>query len=120
MDPLNFKQLKQLQQALTDSKIELEEQLLINKDSASVVELDQTLVGRVSRMDAIQQQSMAVSTRQKAQLKLKKVQAALDTMATDDYGYCRQCDEPIGFQRLTAQPEANLCLLCQDKADQQC
>ena len=84
------------------------------------MELDQTLVGRVSRMDAIQQQSMAVSMRQKAQLKLKKVQAALDKMAPDDYGYCRHGDEPIGFQRLTAQPEANLCLLCQDKADQQC
>ena len=118
MDPLNFKQLKQLQQALTDSKIELEEQLLINKDSASVVELDQTIVGRVSRMDAIQQQSMVVSTRQIAQRKLKKVQAALNSIANDDYGYCRQCDEPIGFLRLTAQPEANLCFLCQDKADQ--
>jgi len=119
VDPLNSKQLKQLQHALTVSKIKLEKQLLINKDSAGVVELDQTLVGRVSRMDAIQQQSMVVSTRQIAQRKLKKVQAALNSIANDDYGYCRQCDEPIGFLRLTAQPEANLCFLCQDKADQQ-
>ena len=119
MAPLNSKQLKQLQHALTDSKIKLEKQLIINKDSAGVVKLDQTVVGRVSRMDAIQQQSMVVSTRQIAQLKLKKVQAALNSIANDDYGYCRQCDEPIGFLRLTAQPEANLCFLCQDKADQQ-
>ena len=119
MAPLNSKQLKQLQHAITDSKIKLEKQLIINKDSAGVVKLDQTVVGRVSRMDAIQQQSMVVSTRQIAQLKLKKVQAALNSIANDDYGYCRQCDEPIGFLRLTAQPEANLCFLCQDKADQQ-
>ena len=74
-------------------------------------------VGRVSRIDAMQQQSMAVSTRGKALLKLKKVQASLKAIESGDYGLCRQCDEAISFGRLNAQPQANLCLICQDKAD---
>ncbi|NKB34121.1 MAG: TraR/DksA family transcriptional regulator [Pseudomonadales bacterium] len=119
MDPLKPGQLDSLHQTLLKLEKELQAQLQMNKESADVVQLDQTLVGRVSRIDAIQQQSMAVSTRQKAQFKLRKVKTALQAIAEDDYGYCRQCDEPIGFPRLNAQPEANLCLQCQDKADQQ-
>jgi DnaK suppressor protein len=66
----------------------------------------------------MQQQSMAVSTRGKALLKLKKVQASLNAIESDDYGFCLQCDKAIPFGRLNAQPQASLCLGCQDKADQ--
>jgi DnaK suppressor protein len=119
MDSLTPKQEKELLHALLKLANELKEQLEINKQATEVVQLDQTLVGRVSRIDALQQQSMAVSTREKARLKLKKVQHALNAMESGDYGYCRQCDEFISFGRLNAQPEASLCLPCQDNADQQ-
>ncbi|MDD9889915.1 MAG: TraR/DksA family transcriptional regulator [Gammaproteobacteria bacterium] len=119
MEELNPDELDLLHQSLVKLERELKEQLSINKESVDVVKLDQTLVGRVSRMDAMQQQSMAVSMRKKAQLKLRKVQLALASVASGDYGYCRRCDEAIGFPRLNAQPETNLCLNCQDKADQQ-
>lgn len=119
MDSLAPEQISSLQRELKNLQSELKEQLEISEESAGIVQLDQTLVGRVSRMDAMQQQSMAVSTRAKAQQKLQKVLAALKMIDSGDYGFCRQCDEPIGFPRLSAQPEANLCLSCQDKADQQ-
>ena len=118
MNYLTTTQKKKLLLALHKLDSELKEQLHINKQATEAVKLDQTAVGRVSRIDAIQQQSMAVSTRRKALLKLKKVQASLKAIKSGDYGFCRQCDEAISFGRLNAQPQASLCLVCQDKADQ--
>ena len=86
---------------------------------AHTVELDQSRVGRLSRMDAMQQQSVALSTRQHSQLTLKKIEAALNAFVTGDYGYCRRCDEAIGFGRLQAKPESTLCLTCQAAVDEQ-
>ncbi len=119
IDDFSESQLQKLESLLLQSETDLEEQLNISKAASAVVTLDQTTVGRVSRMDAMQQQSMAVSTREKASLKLKRVQAALRAITNDAFGYCRQCDESIAYQRLLAQPEAILCLLCQEKTDRQ-
>lgn len=119
MENLNPENLHALQNLLLQSQDELEQQMSIGKTAAGVVKLDQTTVGRVSRVDAMQQQSMAVSTREMASQRLKKVKLALKNLDKDCYGYCERCDEEIPLKRLLAQPEANLCLMCQDKQDQQ-
>ena len=117
MEELSEKQEKQLHGALIKLKDQLEQQLQQADSAAAPVQLDQTLLGRVSRMDAMQQQSVALSTRQHALVTLKKVNAALQAFEQGDYGYCRRCDEPIGFGRLQAQPESSLCLGCQSLLD---
>ena len=117
MEELEQEQLQQLKKQLLQIRTELEKQLSNNKEAAGIVELDQSVIGRVTRMDAIQQQSMAVSTRNKARQRLKKVNLAISNFANGDYGYCRQCDEAIALLRLQAQPESSLCLSCQSKAD---
>ena len=117
MEELSEKQLGLLHSALISLEAQLEEQLQQAESAAAPVQLDQTLLGRVSRMDAMQQQSVAVSTRQHAQITLKKVRVALQAYEQGDYGYCRRCDEPIGFGRLQAQPESSLCLGCQSQLD---
>ena len=119
MDELQDEQLQTLQESLQRQLQELIEQLQISQQAAAVVTLDQTSVGRVSRIDALQQQSMAISTREKATQKLKRVRLAIQAIADNDYGYCRHCDETIAYKRLLAQPEAKLCLQCQDKSDRQ-
>jgi len=96
----------------------LEQQLLDAESATGIVTLDQSSVGRVSRVDAMQQQSMAVSTRAKAEASLRKVITALKRMDREDFGYCNQCDEPIHFNRLKVQPQASHCLKCQDQLDQ--
>ena len=103
---------------LLEKKIQLEQQLQDAESATGVVTLDQTTVGRVSRVDAMQQQSMAVSTRRKAEVNLRKVTAALKRIDAKDYGYCSKCDQPIEFKRLEAQPQASHCLICQDQLDQ--
>ena len=118
MDQLKPKQKQELLSLLQFHKAKLEQQLLDSESATGVVNLDQSSVGRVSRVDAMQQQSMAVSTRTKAETSLRKVLKALNRLDTDDFGYCGQCDEPIEFNRLKVQPQASHCLKCQDQLDQ--
>ena len=117
MDQLTPKQTQELRSLLQANKTKLEQQLLDAESATGVVTLDQSTVGRVSRVDAMQQQSMAVSTRAKAESTLRKVLIALERIDREDFGYCGQCDEPIQFNRLKVQPQASHCLKCQDQLD---
>ncbi len=76
------------------------------------VALDQQAVGRVSRIDAIQQQQMAAAQRRRAELRLKQIEVALRAWAEEEYGDCRRCGEPIGYARLSARPECPCCVPC--------
>ena len=110
-------QIAHCKASLEQLKDNLRDQIEQSWQSTEVVNLDQTLIGRISRADAIQQQNVAISARNSATVRLRKVQLALNTIETNSYGYCRKCDESIGYPRLEAQPEANLCIYCQDEAD---
>ncbi len=76
------------------------------------VELDQTAVGRVSRIDAIQQQQMAAEVVRRTETRLKVVKLALKAADEGEYGWCRKCGEPIGYGRLKARPESPCCVEC--------
>ena len=117
MEKLSNQQLAAIRKRLLQLEKNLSQQMEINRDAASIVALDQTSVGRVSRMGAIQQQSIALSTLRTTHLRLKRVQDALQALADNEYGFCEQCNELIAFKRLLARPEANLCINCQNHAD---
>ena len=87
------------------------------KESAAVVELDQTKVGRLSRMDAMQAQAMAQASEQRREQTLRHIDAALKRIETDEFGYCLQCDEPINPKRLEFDPTVTLCIECASKAE---
>jgi len=86
--------------------------------AASVVELDQTSVGRLSRMDALQGQAMSKETGRRRQLELQKIAGALRRIDSGDYGYCLSCEEPIAHARLTLDPAASLCIDCANREEQ--
>lgn len=86
--------------------------------SAETVELDQTKVGRLSRMDALQSQAMAKATNQRRDQELKRIGAALRRMDEDEYGYCLDCGELIAPKRLQANPAAPRCIGCASKAEE--
>ena len=81
------------------------------------VELDQQSVGRLSRMDAMQQQSMVKANRRTAQTRLIRVETALRRQDNEEYGQCVECEEEIGYARLKAQPEAPFCIECQSNKE---
>ncbi len=46
---------------------------------------------------------------------LRQIDAALIRIATMEYGICVDCDQPIGIERLKANPTAERCLSCQEQ-----
>ncbi len=109
-------QLEELRQDLVAERLSLEAQLELTSEGSKPVALS-TPIGRLSRMDAIQQQQMTKAGRSTLETKLRQVRNALDGHRKGEYGDCRSCDDPIGYRRLKARPEAPFCLSCQDKRE---
>jgi DnaK suppressor protein len=79
------------------------------------VELDQTSVGRVTRVDAIQSQALALATDRQRNVELGRIAAALQRLDDGCYGACITCDEDIALGRLEADPSTPLCIACASK-----
>lgn len=116
MAELSQAELAESHERLLAAIRELEDLLAVSGDSSQPVELE-TPIGRLSRMDAMQQQQMALASREAQQRRLQLLRNALQAMARGDYGYCRVCEEPIGYQRLQARPETPFCLACQSRVE---
>ena len=117
-ETLDQQQIDVFRRVLEDRRRELEDQLRIGDDAAKPVSLDQQSVGRVSRVDAIQQQQMALAGREQAQTMLRQIGLALQRIDDGVYGICLHCEEPIARARLEAQPYAGLCVDCQSATEQ--
>ena len=102
---------------LLDKKAALMNEEEIGKEAAQIVELDQTSVGRVSRMDAMQGQAMAIAANQRRQIELQKIGAALKRIEQEDYGICVECDVEIAEPRLKLDPATPLCIDCASKKE---
>lgn len=81
-------------------------------DQRKPVELDQTRVGRLSRMDALQDQAMALETDRRRHAELGRIEAALKRLEDGDYGWCMSCGEQIPAKRLELDPTVALCVDC--------
>ena len=106
---IDLKSAKVLLKARRD---ELEKLSSLSKDARSTVELDQQSVGRLSRMDAMQQQAMNQATERTRQRDLNRIKAAMVRMDDGEYGYCTECGEEIAMRRLEVDPIAERCINC--------
>ena len=97
---------------LLERRVELERVADSARAATDTVELNQTRVGRLSRMDALQGQAMAQEAERRRQLERQRIDAALGRLDVGDYGYCVRCDEPIAAARLLIDPAATLCINC--------
>lgn len=97
---------------LLKHKAELETTITQATDAAKPVELDQTVVGRVSRIDAIQQQEMTLAAQRRRVEQIQKIEAALRRIASGDFGYCIKCGEDIAEKRLELDPAIPTCINC--------
>lgn len=93
-------------------RAELVELGATSKESRDPVTLDQQSVGRLSRMDALQGQAMALETNRRRAAEIRRIDAALERLAAGDYGYCLVCDEPIAAKRLEHDPATPTCVDC--------
>jgi DnaK suppressor protein len=83
-----------------------------------VVELDQSKVGRLSRIDAMQMQQMNLESERRRSRELVALGNALSRIENQSYGICTECDEDINPRRLEVDPVAQLCITCASKLEQ--
>lgn len=112
---MNKENLQQIRQLLLKAKSNLLEQEKTSKEAGKPVELDQTKVGRISRMDAMQAQQMALNASRRRQLQLVKIESAFQRINSGEYGYCLNCDEDIDIRRLMVDPTSIHCIECAEK-----
>lgn len=91
-------------------------QLLLLRESSSesraAVQLDQQSVGRLSRVDAMQSQQIAIAADRQRQRQIARIQRALSQMDSGEFGRCLDCDNDIAERRLEADPATPLCVSC--------
>lgn len=116
MPPLDNAQRDQLREHLEALTRDLAELIEGTRAGAEPVDLDEP-IGRLSRMDAIQQQNMIQANLSAARQRLALARGALERIDADEYGECPVCGEDIPFARLDAAPEAALCVECQGRRE---
>ncbi len=107
---------QQLQQQLQDEVQAISDIAESAQASADTVTLDQTRMGRLSRMDAMQGQAMAQATNARRSARLVAIQAALTRMQHGNYGDCQECGEQIAWARLQVNAAVSLCIHCAEQS----
>ena len=69
-------------------------------------------IGRVSRMDAINNKSVLEAALREAQSKLIQLKKIIKKIESSDFGLCKICKKNIPFGRLMIRPESELCVNC--------
>lgn len=91
------------------------EHLKFEKEFAAAgdtVMLDQSSVGRLSRMDAMQGQQMALEASRRREMHAEAIEGGLRRVESSDFGTCFYCEEEIDFKRIEADPTNTRCLKC--------
>lgn len=101
-----------LREQLLKQQREIEESADVLADAARPVELDQASVGRLSRMDAMQAQAMAMEVARRRSALHTRIQGALHRIEAGDYGFCFVCGDEIDIRRLQFDPTVTRCIGC--------
>ncbi len=109
---MNAEKLKEFLTKLQALAAQITEAEQKSADERAPVELDQQMVGRLSRMDALQVQAMAKETSRRRTAELKRVETALARIEEGEFGHCLECGEEIAVRRLELDPAAPLCIDC--------
>jgi DnaK suppressor protein len=108
--------LKALRAKLEGERADILRDINASADARAPVAPD-VAIGRLSRMEAMADQAMALETDRRRHLELDRIDQALARMDDGDYGYCVSCDEEISGKRLQNDPAAPTCIDCAEKAE---
>ena len=111
-DHLTKGQVGELRDELERQLARLEKSMKVTDEALRTVELDQTAVGRLSRMDSLQNQSLSKGLRDREVVRLSQIREALARIEKGTFGVCTVCGGAIPFERLFVFPEAPECADC--------
>ena len=114
MTHLTEAQLAELRGELEQQLAKLKKSMIVTDEALKTVELDQSAVGRLSRMDSLQSQGMAKGLREREAVGLALIQEAMRRLDAGTYGICTLCGGQVAFERLLVFPESATCAACGD------
>lgn len=109
---LTNKELQAYRKQLLKLREEVESLSTASADGRRPVELDQQVQGRLSRMDALLDQQMALAREERRRNEIKRIDAALERIADGEFGFCTTCGEDIEKKRLDYDPTVPTCIDC--------
>ncbi|MFO7588513.1 MAG: TraR/DksA C4-type zinc finger protein [Gemmatimonadota bacterium] len=112
MEHLTSEQVDELAAALDRALPKLERSMRTTEKALRPVQLDQTAVGRLSRIDELQNQGLTRNLWRRELAELGQLQAALERIEAGTYGACVECGAAIPFERLEVFPESPTCARC--------
>jgi DnaK suppressor protein len=110
--PLRADQLEAIRGDLLRSLNKLERSLKIGSESAHPRDLEQDTVGRLSRIDALQNAGLTAKLQDRERAMLSQVVEALRRIEDGTYGACNGCGKGIPLERLMVFPETLACDKC--------
>ena len=114
--PLRPEQMEQIRQELLRALTKLERSLKISGESARPRDLEQDTVGRLSRIDAIQNAGLLQNLQERERAQLRQIVEALRRIEAGTYGSCNACGGTIPWERLMVFPETLACSACACRA----
>lgn len=112
MTPFTKEELAELREELERQLARLLRSIEASEAALRPVELDQSRVGRLSRMDELQNQSLTRNLHEREEIRLTLIRNALARMEEGTFGVCEACGSAISFERLLVFPEATECGDC--------
>jgi DnaK suppressor protein len=71
----------------------------------------------LDRIQHVQDRDFAIGALDRDSMRLREVRAAVKRIDTDTFGICLNCEQDISMKRIAAVPWAELCIICQEAAD---
>ena len=105
-----------IERLLKDRLTRIDDDQAATASERSPVMLDQSRIGRLSRMDALQVQAMAAAQERRRRAERQRIEAALERLADGTWGLCTECGEEIAGARLDFDPTVALCIRCAREA----
>ena len=108
---MNKEDKQDIKKRILDELKKTEELILDYKESTKPIS-PENAIGRVSRMDAINNKSVVEAALRKAEEKLNKLKLVLDKVNDADFGLCMRCGNPIPIGRILLMPQSRNCVRC--------
>jgi len=105
---------EELRQAMLQKMERLKEDILDLEELTKPI-APENAIGRVSRMDAINNRSVNEAALRQARVKLAKLENAISKIDEPDFGKCSRCGQPIPIKRILFMPESTRCVNCADR-----
>ncbi len=108
---MNKKELKDIEN-LIHQELEKTQISISNLEELTKPIAPENAIGRVSRMDAINNKSVNDAALQKAKQKLKNLQITLSNLHEPEFGICAKCHNNIPIGRIMLMPHSRFCVHC--------